>query len=700
MEQSFSEKNVPQIPDLAAGCESASRSEPVAESNDAAKLPPLEQETVHECSNASTILRVYRQGSAVTRFELGAHYAGKELVTYLYEEPIPAQIARMLGAMCDGDSSIALGSILQFLSASLSKLPSGLWKIRSCFSPAHELLAIPRVFPILPSFSEACSPSQLFSGIKTYEHRSDRCSIAMAARCDNSIGLVSLLISVAEDCKDDSELYAFEIRTPCTLETTMDEVAMWQECRWLSLVEMVKSSGISTLLRTLREAHMDTLEVDPQERRRLYVEQKLAAWELSEELASGTCSETNDVWVTTQIGIRHALVVIRHDDAERNPPRWVRFEVGHSSSPFSSVERSLLESLGPNLTSSDPSVRELAYSYLDYAPRFLGIRRNEKCQLEASCPAALSLAALKMSVRRHSPALRVLLGPEVESELVALENVSVERPPVPEGYGYLYALRGIDTFSLKFKSQLPGCHGHDLFHEIDFTLLPAGSFLVSARNNLGGTLETHIMTDVADRSEAILTIARALSDQTYEGWANVQKTILQFAGEPATAEALTEWDPNLWSLPALSDSQGALMVSEAAKLMHTLEILLFGLDVQGSVHMLGPGACSLVLQKKAARTRIQLALSGGCISAVSVQNNLLKTSEGKYQDIITFRGAGIALRSQAALEIVDIVSRYLRNATPSHDGIRITPEGESYFVILNPRPSILELSRYFKPACP
>ncbi len=696
MEQSFSEKNVPQIPGQGASCEGASTNEPEAESNAAAKLPPLEQETVRECSNASTILRVFRRGSAVTRFELSAHSAGKELVTYLYEDPIPAQIARMLGAMCDGDSHSKFDSLLQVLSAPLSKLPSGLWKMRSCFSPAHDQLIIPRQLPILPSFSETCSSSASFSGIKTYEHRSDRGSVAIAARCDHSIGLVSLLISVAEGCKDDAELYAFEIRTPCTVETTMDEVAKWQQCRWLRLVETLKSSGTNALLSTLREAHMDTLEVDPKEQRRLYVEQKLADWELSDELASDTCSETNDVWVTTQIGIRHALVVIRHEDAERNPPRWVRFEAGHSSLPFSSVERSFLESLGPNLTASDPLVRELAYTHLDDACRFLGIRRNEKRELDPKCTAALSLSALKTSARRYSPTLRVLLGPEIEREVVAFEHVSVERPPVPQAYGYLYALRGIDTFSLKLNSQLPGCHGHDLFHRIDFTLLPNGSFLVSARNNLGGTLETHIMKDVADRPEAILTIARALSDQPYEGWVNVQKTILQLAGEPATAEALTEWDPNLWSLPALSDPHGARIVSEAAKLMHTFEISLFELDLQGSVHILGPGACSLVLQKKAARTRIQLALSGGCISAVSVQNNLLKTSEGKYQDIITFRGAGIALHSPSAFEIVDIVSRYLRDATASHDGIRITPEGESYFVILNPRPAILELSRYFK----
>lgn len=700
MEQSFSEKNVPQSPGLATSCEGASTNESEAESNDAAKLPPLEQETVHECSNANTILRVFRQGSAVTRFELSAHSAGKELVTYSYEDSIPAQIAGMLGAICDGDSHSNSDSLLKVLSSPLSKLPSGLWKIRSCFSSAHDHLLIPRQFPILPSFSETCSSSANFSGIKTYEHRSDWGSVVIAARCDNWIGLVSLLISVAEDCKDDAELYAFEIRTPCTAETTMDDLSKWQQSRWLRLVETLKSSGINALLSTLREVHIDTLEVDPKEQRRLYIEQKLADWELSDELASDTCSQTNDVWVTTQIGIRHALVVIRHEDAERNPPRWVLFETGHSSLPFSSVERSLLESLGPNLTSSDPFVREIAYTHLDEAIRFLGIRRNEKRELDPKCVAVLSLAALKMSVRRRSPTLRVLLGPETEREIVAFEHLSVERPPVPQAYGYLYALRGIDTFSLKLNSRIPGCHGHDLFHKIDFTLLPSGSFLISARNKLGGTLEAHIMKDVADRPEAILAIAKALSDQSYEGWINVQKTILQLAGEPATAEALTEWDPNLWSLPALSDPHGARMVSEAAKLMHTFEISLFDLDLQGSVHMLGPGACSLVLQKKAARTRIQLALSGGCISAVIVQNNLLKTSEGKYQDIITFRGAGVALHSPSASEIVDIVSRYLRDAAASHDGIRITPEGESYFVILNPRPAILELSRYFKTVYP
>jgi hypothetical protein len=342
--------------------------------------------------------------------------------------------------------------------------------------------------------------------------------------------------------------------------------------------------------------------------------------------------------------------------------------------------------------------REFAYQCLENPIRFLGIHRSRERTLDPDFPAALSLDSLQVFATRSRAPLTAVLGADAESALLDLPHIFVESPPFAKSHAFLFTLRGVETFLLRLNPACPGCHTADLFRTIEFCMLPEGSFLVIGQNNLCQPLVAHIATDSTSRQEAILAIARAFSDQPFEGWVGVQKAVSELAAEPLEIDVLAEWDPHRWPYPLVDDTVGARMFSETAVLLDKFKLALHERHIEGAGWSTGIGSCKLELKQMYNSHTFQITLSNGFISAIEVKREWINYKGSSQQDLISFGGAQIPLDSQAADQIVAIMARHIL------EGARWTKAPwlsyEDHTVPIHPRPGILDLAAFFTPADP
>jgi hypothetical protein len=625
-----------------------------------------EKEITHTRRTDRLVLRVTERGGDIKSIELDALKDGAPLVTFTSECFLRDGTAQAIRSLIAESSETLSPEATKKLGVDLIALPPALWRQKISFSAAHPDEICSTKPAILPGLRELFKSDDVTKMIVAHEHSSLSGSTLLLARRTPYHARIDLVVSETSVSHDDATVRAFTIYSPCTARTKLEEIEAWQVGRLEALSATLLKEGPRALIHSLTSSADDTVEISPSAPLQMSMERKLATWEYTPQHATFVWDRKHDMYVTTHIGISHAIVVIRYEENTLFPPVWIRFKTLDNERGFSSSQRALIASLAEKLTSEDESVKQDAIRCILSPLRYLGIEYKNTVELSLDAPALFFLDSLLVE---HSPiryTFRDLVGEEVESAVGHLPHLSFVTREVSSKEKIRYELLGKKPFSILFDHNSPGGHVQDLFRTSNFLFCPDGSFHVELQNVLQGISRAYVKTDLYSRPQAFLDLCRALSNQGESGWIPVQQLLNEFPNEGTPEESLTQWDPGLSTIPPLHDTMGVAMYSAAAQLSTKLALLIKGIQFSAEVHPTRPGACTLILKSNDTYCAVHLFLSDGKIFDCAFCKKNYSKDSSPWQEIWRLKSSGIPIDSSATDSIIRTLAKYLTDRSWTH----------------------------------